>query len=1021
MSAPSFSDDAHQAAEVHLQNYTSHFHSCLEKLKSIWKQIGKSPDECRSQVLVAAEQALAAWSQAVDRAEAERQSIKALIQQHSAEIASIKAELDDRAEQAPEAEANIPGEGESTLQRTLDALKGTLQFWRVKRASRMQAYQALMEVHVSLKQQLGQRHSPAQVADISGEALEYLQMENMKLREEKAKRMARAEGLLDRLRGICRELGEDSAAAAAEVHPALCSLSVEKESAEVLGCVYKLAAASSPHASDLAGGGDLDLSDATFDRLGVKIGEMERLKVEREAQSRDVLEMLGSLWSALSIPEDAPERSMVLKTLAADRPQRLYKRTLDKALAEVNRLEGCKAQAMRDLALAKARELEQLCISTRISPPHTGPLLAELDRPGQMTQVLSKLVRLVAEVAAMASKRAPILHQVQELLQAQADSAWLRAYNQNENRYKGRDASRNMQRAIKAAKLRERLGPMLEALRVALAEWELEEGSPFLYDEQVLQETHLRAVEAELEQIALEKTPKLRSSTAGALSASISTSSLTAGMSASASSGGSRPPTANRGMMMPSGSLTQRGGYMGSSRPSSSAGAIAGGAGGGAGEDRPLMSSASVRSQGGDGGNGSGATSSAGGAAGLAARRGSFGYASARDSGVYRSSTTAAMLTNSGMLASSSATQNAGRMLRSNDFASSSLRAVSEATEKAAAAKRSTNSAAQGRAATSHASSVPPATPAAAKTAPSPSPSQQPPETTTTPTALAASTPTPGSKRPPALNIASPAGPNSSAAAGVPAAAAVFSGTPPLRSRAATVDGSSGGAQAVAAVAAGAAPVSGTPPMRSRAATADGSGASYGGAVGGEGGVVVVGSGGASSAVKNSAQDLFRRYLGDTSDAPKPTPPSATSTKTPLSATAASRRPPTTAGNTSCGGGIGSATHTHTVSRIGSAGGSSSKLLFSATASTAAAVPPAAHGVSSTTTAPPLEDDGTDDVVRDTPKSTATSRSHHQNIHPLQTGQVQGVVAAGGVLSPPSQGKMKSPAERTSRIPKMRA
>ncbi len=44
-----------------------------------------------------------------------------------------------------------------------------------------------------------------------------------------------------------------------------------------------------------------------------------------------------------------------------------------------------------------------------------------------------------------------------------------------------------MQRAIKAAKLRERLAPMMEALLSALAEWELEEGGPFLYDEQVLQ------------------------------------------------------------------------------------------------------------------------------------------------------------------------------------------------------------------------------------------------------------------------------------------------------------------------------------------------------------------------------------------------------------------------------------------------------------------------------------------------------------------------------------------------------
>lgn len=55
-----------------------------------------------------------------------------------------------------------------------------------------------------------------------------------------------------------------------------------------------------------------------------------------------------------------------------------------------------------------------------------------------MTQVLTKLVRLVAEVQALAARRAPVLAQVADLLAAAADSAWLRAYNQDENRYKVR-------------------------------------------------------------------------------------------------------------------------------------------------------------------------------------------------------------------------------------------------------------------------------------------------------------------------------------------------------------------------------------------------------------------------------------------------------------------------------------------------------------------------------------------------------------------------------------------------------
>ncbi|GLI66004.1 hypothetical protein VaNZ11_009615 [Volvox africanus] len=649
MVAQNASEDANQAAEAHLEAYSSHFRVCIGKLRSIWRQVGNDPDECCSQVLAAAEQALAAWTQAVERAEVEKHSIKALIQQHSSEIATIKSELDDGVDsQSMEAEFGNggSGEGEATLLKTLDILKGTLQFWRVKRASRVQAYEALMEVHVSLKRQLGLRHKPVEDADITTGALEYLQMENGKLIEEKTRRVVRAEEQLDKLRAICRELGEDCAAAAAEVHPALSSLSAEKESAEVLGCVYKLVG--SP--SKVTAGGDLDLSDVMFEKLAFKITDMQRLKSDREAQSRDVLEMLGSLWDALSIPEDAPERSMVAKMLSPDRPQRLHKRTLDKCLSEVNRLEGCKAQAMRDLALAKARELEQLCISTRISPPHTGPLLAELDKPGQMTHVLSKLVRLVAEVQALAAKRAPILVQAQELLAAQADSAWLRSYNQNENRYKGRDASRNMQRAIKASKLRERLGPMMESLLAALADWEIEEGGPFLYDEQVLQETQLRAVEAELEQLALEKAPKPKS----ALHSSASTSGGGGGGGAAAS--GKPPAAGGRSAAGTSGSST---------RSSSMAGA------GGSAAPRPTSSTGGGGSAAGSSGGGGGGNSSSGGGGGGgsttprsvadAVRRMSLAPpASARDNGIFRSN----------------GAGTTSKVIRSNDFVSGTLRSI---------------------------------------------------------------------------------------------------------------------------------------------------------------------------------------------------------------------------------------------------------------------------------------------------------------------------------------------------------
>ena len=46
----------------------------------------------------------------------------------------------------------------------------------------------------------------------------------------------------------------------------------------------------------------------------------------------------------------------------------------------------------------------------------------------------------------------------------------------------GRDANRNLQRSLKAAKLRERLPAAVQQLAGAVAQWQDERGAPFTYD-----------------------------------------------------------------------------------------------------------------------------------------------------------------------------------------------------------------------------------------------------------------------------------------------------------------------------------------------------------------------------------------------------------------------------------------------------------------------------------------------------------------------------------------------------------
>lgn len=96
--------------------------------------------------------------------------------------------------------------------------------------------------------------------------------------------------------------------------------------------------------------------------------------------------------------------------------------------------------------------------------------------------MLSKLMRMLGEINAMAAKRANVLALVHDLAEARSESEWLREYDADSDRYKGRDANRKLQRAIKCTKQRERMPALINALRSALADWEAAEGSAFLYD-----------------------------------------------------------------------------------------------------------------------------------------------------------------------------------------------------------------------------------------------------------------------------------------------------------------------------------------------------------------------------------------------------------------------------------------------------------------------------------------------------------------------------------------------------------
>ena len=74
----------------------------------------------------------------------------------------------------------------------------------------------------ALRHRLGRQPTPARGRpDISAAGLDNVSAEGGRLREECGRRAAERDALLADLRRACVDLGEDAAAMAAEVHPAL--------------------------------------------------------------------------------------------------------------------------------------------------------------------------------------------------------------------------------------------------------------------------------------------------------------------------------------------------------------------------------------------------------------------------------------------------------------------------------------------------------------------------------------------------------------------------------------------------------------------------------------------------------------------------------------------------------------------------------------------------------------------------------------------------------------------------------
>jgi len=72
----------------------------------------------------------------------------------------------------------------------------------------------------------------------------------------------------------------------------------------------------------------------------------------------------------------------------------------------------------------------------------------------------------------LSEKRTPIILQITQLQSARSEVEWLAEYELDADRYKGRDLSKKLDRALKAGRMRDKFPDMIKRLKKNLFKWE---------------------------------------------------------------------------------------------------------------------------------------------------------------------------------------------------------------------------------------------------------------------------------------------------------------------------------------------------------------------------------------------------------------------------------------------------------------------------------------------------------------------------------------------------------------------
>lgn len=442
--------------------------SLLQKLQLIWDEVGES-DEERDRMLLQLEQdCLDVYKRKVDQATKSRALLLQELADSKYELTRLLSALGEKTY------IGIPENSSGTIKEQLAAIAPALEQLYKQKEERIREFSDVQsqiqkicgEIAGSLKISEQVRAPTVDENDLSLKNLDEFHTEMQELQKEKSERLQKVLDFVSTIHDLCAVLGMDFFSTIVEVHPSL---------------------------KDSVGVQSKSISNDTLSKLAKTVIELQEDKRARLEKLQELAGQLSDLWDLMDTPKE--ERSLfdhVTCNISATVdevtvPGALAVDLLEQAEIEVERLDQLKASKMKEIAMKRQTELEDIYSRAHIeidSVAAQEKLIALVDSGNiEPSELLADMDAEILKARDEAFSRKDILEKVEKWMSACEEESWLDDYNRDDNRYNSsRGAHLNLKRAEKARILVNKIPALVDTLASKIRAWEEERGLSFMYD-----------------------------------------------------------------------------------------------------------------------------------------------------------------------------------------------------------------------------------------------------------------------------------------------------------------------------------------------------------------------------------------------------------------------------------------------------------------------------------------------------------------------------------------------------------